>query len=527
MDWYLAPLFGYLVIYAVFFFGPYVAAGRIAWPRKELDRLVKKLRGEVTQAQETAALSNATLHVASLHLAQSESGDGDGTALGHGGMGFADEGALIDPDEAPALAEQRRQRVRRPERPESLRITYNHLLVDETAAYFRARYPVGDFRRFELERLPAYAGYAERLLAARNMAGLFVLFGLLGTMIKLEEVVSEIGTMAQRDTMESSVFLGQMGSIMGNTGGAFLASIYGLALMVGVLVLVGLIDRLIQRHAGHLDHDVQAQLVPALVDLHEAQNPNVSVSDLIAETGALLSGLNQNVGGLTAGMNESLVGLSDRIEKMLSEFDAFSTQYTKLSDLLETLKSSSKNMAGVTHAIDRTARSLDRAGERLRQPIDSFNVELNTTLREHLTTIVEAMERARLAQTELGQQIHEMQAGVVKVSEGLRDDLGEYLDQNRVHNEAIGEAVRAQIDLFEEQRERVERELKQLAEAMKAADSEKMSRTIRELNEQVGGSAALLQRSAKELERAAQALRANDGSTLFGWARQQVHRLQR
>ena len=560
MDLYAPVLFGYGALYAVLFLVPLALAGRVAGGAEERKRLLARLQKEVAQAQRAAA--EVPLPEPVLVGPEGAAGDEpeDGGASGDGAARAGDLAA------EGVVAAQRRQRARRTERPEALTTTYTNVLVNETAAYFRARYPTGDFRTFEMERLPVYAQYAERLLAARNMAGLFVLLGLALTMWKLNVVVADIGGLSSGAEMTSDAFLSQMGALMGNTGNAFESSIFGLALMIAALLLIAVVDRGIQHGLTRHDHEVQQALVPALVDLHEAQNPNLSVSDLIAETGVLLGGLNRTVGGLSGRIDASLGGLSDRIEHMMREFGSFTQEYTKLNDLFVELKGATEGMQGVTRAVNASALSLERAGARLSQPIDDLNkgltrtidglagdfeeslggltrelrqtidglnTGLNRTLRESVSTAVDALHDARLAQDSVAKELHAMQAGVLKTSEGLQTGLDRYLDRSAEHHEQQRERVEQQLALVDGQMEsieahgeRVDRALKAMIDAMKASNPEEMRVVIQKLSGEVQTSATALRKSAHELQGAARAFRTGGDETLFGWTRQQVYGLR-
>ena len=80
---------------------------------------------------------------------------------------------------------------------------YDSPFVEEAVRQIDMAYPSGDYRHFDLVRLPAYAEYTERLSAARNMAGLFVLFGLGITLYRLNHVVGGLSQMAGQGSMNS------------------------------------------------------------------------------------------------------------------------------------------------------------------------------------------------------------------------------------------------------------------------------------------------------------------------------------
>jgi ABC-type transporter Mla subunit MlaD len=550
MELYLVLLLGYLLVYVVAFIVPLIAASGVAGMRGDLARLVERMsenrvaakQASAERARPRAVLVEAASGMEAEELMVEEEGDVGG------------DGEVAPESQAELIEEQQRQRARRTERPEALEAEYANALVKDTAAYFRARYPTGDFRTFAMERLPSYARYAERVLAARNMAGLFVLVGLFGTMLKLNAVVGDIGALSDSAQMTQEDFLGSMGLIMANTGGAFWSSIYGLGLMVLALLVIGIWDRFVQTATYRLDRDVQQQLVPDLVGYHEAVNPNLSVSDLIAETGSILGGLNRTVAGLTHSIDGSLSGLGDRIEQMLQEFGSFTQQYTKLSDLLSKLKEASKEMTGVTKAVERAARGIERTGEAIGQPIADFNRSINDTLRETLSTVVDAMERQRVSHEGLAEQVHQMQAGVQDTTRTLQEQLEAYLGESGEHHRTLSERLNDRLQqlgetsdghhrrmieqlqmhltTFEEQSTRVQQELGEVAQALRAANTQEVARTIEQLNGKVTGSANVLRASADglrtsadQLIRAAEAFQTQgDNGTLFGWARQKTRR---
>ena len=430
------------------------------------------------------------------------------------------------PDSETAAAPSPSDESSAPEHAQALRADYDNTLVAEAAAQLDARYPGGDYRRFEAERLPAYAAYTERLTAARNMAGLFVLCGLLGTMMKLEDVVAEIGGAASVSSMEAEQFLDSMGTIMTDTSGAFLSSIYGLGAMIVALLVVGLLDRtLMQRKFDRLDRVVQDRVIPTLVELQALRAPNLSMADRIRETSTQLDRLNDTVVRLTEGMANTLSDLGDRIETMLDEFGSFHDQYTRLNDIIETLRDSTKSMektAQSLESMEETAQSLREAAGRIKNPIDQLNSDLNSTIKDDLGSKIEEQTKAVKASVEATRQNRQdvigkftkLQREVTRVAGKLERMVDEHLEQNEAHREQV----------------------RRMAEALEAANTQELAGKIEQLHQELGKASKQLDqstdrldesldqldRSTHSLDRAAQHLGDRGSETLFGWVRRGV-----
>jgi ABC-type transporter Mla subunit MlaD len=407
----------------------------------------------------------------------------------------------------------------------TLDATYSSDLVQQATRQLKANYPHGDFRRFDLERMPAYAAYTERLTAARNMAGLFVLFGLLGTMFKLNEVVGEIGGAASGGSMDPAGFLEKMGAIMGNIGGAFDSSIYGLFAMVVVLVVVGLIDRVMQKRFDRLDLVVQGKLIPGLSELQLKRMPNLTVGDLIEETSTLLNRLNGSVKRMTDGMNESLGNLSEEIEGMMHEFGSFTNQQAELQSALTNLKEYTKNVEDVTGAIE-------KAGHHLSNPINRFNQQISQALEQHMATVEQALEAQDDDRKAMKRENKSALADLRSlVSDGVVDPVARYIETMEAHSD---EQRQAMTD--------IEAALKKTAEALKAANSQELTRVLERMDEEVNttakrlsdvtqkmdGSAQRMDGSARELAKASAHLRAASDQpvTAFDWINRNVQRLR-
>ena len=298
------------------------------------------------------------------------------------------------PAEADAPVVPQRQAAERLARLPALRTDYGDGVVQEAVAQIRAQYPDGAYQRFEVERLPSVAAFAERVAAARTMAGLFVLVGLFFTMVRLNGVVGAIADAAGGAAMAPAQFLATMGALMDGIGGAFDSSIAGLGLMVVALAAVGGIDLLAAGRIHRLERAVVHTVVPTLADLHDRLMPSLTLADLLAETGAHLRTLGTTVRGLTAGLDESLAGLGDRIAAMMGDFGAFQDQYANLNDLLKHIGEASTHLRDTTGALKGAAR-------RIGDPLDEFN----KTLLRHLDTVADAVAATRDGFETLGENV--------------------------------------------------------------------------------------------------------------------------
>ncbi len=276
----------------------------------------------------------------------------------------------------------------------ALRMDYGGGVVQEAVDQVRAQFPDGAFQRFETERLPAVATFAERVGAARTMAGLFVLIGLFFTMVRLNGVVGAIADAAGGAAMAPEQFLSTMGALMDGIGGAFDASIAGLGLMVVALVAVGGMDLRASGRLHRLERTVTHELLPGLADLRERIMPNLTLGDLLAETAGHLAVLGTTVRGLTVNLDASLAGLGDRIADMMGDFGSFQHQYAKLDDLLRHIAEAS------THLRD-TMGTLNVAAHHIGDPLDAFN----KTLLRHLETVADSVATTRDGFETLGEQV--------------------------------------------------------------------------------------------------------------------------
>ena len=438
-------------------------------------------------------------------------------------------------------------------RSRTLDTAFDNPLVKQAADQLRVRYPQGNYRNFEIERLPIYATYAERLTAARNMAGLFVLTGLLGTMMELEGLVTNIGGAASKGEMGEDSFLATMGSLMGDMGGAFTSSIIGLAIMLIVLVVIGLLDRIfIQTKLDRLDSTVQSDVVNQLAQLQRIHAPDTSMSDLIDQTGDLLTNFSQAVDDLSDRMVDSLSGLSDEIEEIMQEFRTFRQQHENLNQLISRLRDHTETLNGVTDSIESAGDKLEEAGDTLREPIDDFNKDINETLKEtlnkHIATVNKSLklqEKDRRnandhlvtmkneAETILG-SIQELVKHYLEESDDLTKRVKSHLATVRTQNDeqrrAMTKELEARAEVLSSQAKYIEEALAETATALRAADSQELAAVVDQIDHEMEGTVGEMQdatdrlnatterldRSATSLERAAEALHKRHQNTIMG-----------
>ena len=375
---------GAVALYAAFYVVPLIARGR-ALRLGGLDSLLDALRRDLdTETARPAATLNPPKRLAR------EAAD-ETTRLVE--LDMLD--SRTEPEQRPAeLPVPQKQAAERLARLPALRTDYGAGVVQETVDQIRAQYPDAAYQRFEAERLPSVAAFAERVGAARTMAGLFVLVGLFFTMVRLNGVVGSIADAAGGAAMEPAQFLATMGALMNGIGGAFDSSIAGLGLMVLALAAVGGIDLVAAGRIHRLERAVVHTVVPGLADLHDRLMPSLTLADLLAETGAHLRTLGHTVHGLTASLDDSLAGLGDRIADMMGDFSSFQHQYAKLDDLLKNIGAASTHLAETTGALKGAAR-------RIGDPLDEFN----KTLLRHLETVADAVAATRDGFETLGEQV--------------------------------------------------------------------------------------------------------------------------
>lgn len=508
IPFYIYPVVGYLALYIVCYFVPLVRRVVSKNVRREANELGRRIQLEVQKEKEkkTAGHEGANVDVGE--------GEPDPPVIEGESEAEADEG--VDTKEASGEDDDGGEGLVKGDHiSRTLQSSFNTDIVSQAVQQLRTSYPQGDFRKFDLDRLPAYAAYAERLTAARNMSGMFVLVGLLGTMIKLNTIVQQIGAAAGASTQEATTFLNDMGLIMSNIGGAFLSSIYGLALMIFFLVIIGLFDRRMQGHLDRLDHVINQDLIPGLATLQLMKAPNLSIGDLIKETSILLSGLNSTVNGLTAGMQGSLSKLGEKIESMMQDFGSFQKQYAELNTLIVQLQRHADNIEDVTDAIR-------GAGKTLTNPISEMNHDLNHTIREHMGVVGEAIEESERNRKDLTSEFLSMQKDIQSVLGEVKSLVRTTLENSDEHQQRMAQRVDDQIQIIQAKTESIEFQMEAAAKALEAASSQQLRGILEDLDRGMTSASSKLLESAVELQRASQGIeqRAKTPHSLFEW----VHR---
>ncbi len=337
---------------------------------------------------------------------------------------------------------------------------YGDGVVQEAVDQIRAQYPDGAYPRFEVERLPTVAAFAERVSAARTMAGLFVLVGLFFTMIRLNGVVGAIADAAGGAAMAPAQFLATMGALMNGIGGAFDSSIAGLGLMIAALAAVGAIDLVAAGRILALEKAVTHTVVPGLSDLHGRLVPTITLADLLAETSAHLRTLGHTVSGLTVSLDGSLAGLGDRIAAMMGDFGSFQDQYANLNGLLVSIGEAGTHLRDTTGALKGAAR-------RIGDPLDEFN----KTLLRHLETVADSVAATRDGFETLGEQVAvvagQTDAAVGRVEQSAAGTLG-----------ASQSAQQATLADLARQSAAIEAHFKRLAEALGQASSVRIDQSL-------------------------------------------------
>jgi ABC-type transporter Mla subunit MlaD len=520
-DWFVGVLIGYAVLYLFRFFGPlleYAAAGSFDADLHRLETLVARdaeqrggagaeeerleaLARQLDEAQE--ALSQAHLLAT---VAEGAGELGDLARLRNGEIPPLEQRVRQLQEEMRAVQlTVRRGATSRLENLESLRATYAHPLVQESVRQIAAQYPQSQYQRFELTLLPSFGAYSERLSTARGMAGVFVLLGLLGTMIKLNDVVAGISEFTRSSRMAGSEFLAQMGSLMQDIGGAFSNSIWGVVLMVSMLVLISHVNAGVQRRIGRLDSVVSQKVVPALAEIHNRHLPEFTLADILRSTGDQLGSLDRTVVGLTRGMDQALSGLGTRIGEMLQQFGSYQKQYKQLNDWVGTLDTASAQL-------NRAAGELGRASARVGQPID----DMNRVLQEHLRA-----QAAFQASGHLERLLAEVRESL---EAGRREQEALAAQSMRVSEEALRRAAAAAEALSsgaQAQHRTVEHELREVAAALRASSGKQIGHAVARLNATTEQIAARLDHSAAAFERASGNLSAyGRAPTFFFWLTQ-------
>lgn len=442
------------VAYVVFYLVPLLRALGTLTP-EGLDRLTKQLDEDVATVTAEGRPGRRGKPVADVSTktdsvwASDDDVRLDDSPIGPDADAPSDDDWAEEEEEEEVVSGQR-WATERLNRLDSLQGDYQGI-VKEAVDQVHSQYPDGAYQRFEIERLPAVASFAERVGAARSMAGLFVLLGLLFTMIRLNGVVQEIAQAARGQTLEPEAFLERMGSLMGGIGGAFDSSIYGLMGLVGALVVVGAVDWVAQNRVLRVEQTIVGTVIPKLATLSDRLKPNLTLADLLADTGAHLEELSGTVGSLTGELDVSLSKLGDRIGRMMDDFRSFQDQYARLDDLL-------KHMRQAAQGLDRTAAKLENAAEGVNAPLSKFN----QTLLTHVTSVVEWVDVSRAGFETLSNEMAAVREHSDRLVEGLaraaEDGFGESL---KAHQQAIGSVER--------QATSIERRLEAMIEALDRA----------------------------------------------------------
>ncbi|WP_040605768.1 MotA/TolQ/ExbB proton channel family protein [Salisaeta longa] len=507
IPWYLVPIVGYLLLYAGLYFGPLLWRVTISAPGDAVETLERRIQKEVRKEKKRRAAPNGTTKEEAGMASDESPGDESLNEEAPNEEASYAEGRAFseaDDDRPPSAKDDPTERSLLSRTLES---SFSSRIVQQAVEQLRTKYPHADFRRFELERLPAYAAYDERLTAARNMAGLFVLFGLLGTMIKLNSIVRQIGASAAKNQVAADVFLSDMGNIMADIGGAFDSSIWGLAAMILFLVAIGVLDRWMQKTFDTLDRTIQLEVVPGLSKLQLMQAPNLSIGDLIDETSGLLNKLNHSVEGMTEGMNASLGELATEINKMMQDFGSFQNQYAQLNDLITYLKE-------YTESVDNATSAIKGASHTLANPISQMNHDLNETIREHMGVVGESITASANDRDALIKSFRAVENDLKRQTEEIRTLARASFDAMEGQQSRNEEILEKEIELLAEQSDAVQAELRAVAEALQMANSEQLAEIIAQLKERVdassdtlASSAGALSSSATDISQSAQELR--------------------
>ena len=526
-----AVIAGYLVYYLVKYFWPLLQLRSGPSFERDLDRLKGGVAEGVMEAEE-GLRARVPPGPQAVQVAVSTNGAGDppGPHDADGGV-FEDDGEWADfelegtwsvsdgttiveegdgGDDAPPPQGRpdAREATRRLRNLSPLQADYSDRWVREAATQLRLRFPDGEYHAFDLTLLPSYNAFRERAVAARNAASLFVLFGLLGTMVKLNDVVWEIGGLASASGVTPDDFISGFGALLSDVGGAFMASIVGLVLTIVFVVAVGLVASVVEGRLQRLEDVTVQDVVPELRTLHDIYFPPLTLPDLLERTGEQLSALDGTVRLMNTGMATSLESLGGRIEGMLERFGTFERQYVQLNDLLKDLRQTGTS-------VQSAANKLGAATDKLANPIESFNRELNVTLREH----IDVVKGLQVSNDEEMATFRDLITGQQRTSSDL---------VARIH-----EAVAGDREVIVGSQREVAGQIGELAATIQAMDNAELARVANSLRSSaellqasVNSAASSLERSADTMARAAGGFETHAGPpTFFAWSRSAVHRL--
>ena len=391
-----------------------------------------------------------------------------------------------DPDEATA----------RLENLHLLTADYRHPFVKDAVSYLRAKFPRAEYQHFELEPLPSVSKYLEQVSMARNMAGAFVLLGLLGTMMKLDGVVEQIASLAHTSQMEPQRFLGQMGTLMQGVEGAFFNSILGVLLGVLALVAVGLLNRRVQRRLDRLDHTMSQKVLPGLVNVHNQLMPERTLADLLRGAGDRIDQLDSTVEKMRDRMANTIGSLSGELENMLERFEHYEEHYDLINKQVKALDERGEHLEEQSEQLRDQTERLAEAGDELADPIS----EMNETLQKHLQKVSQLQEDEYLQGV-----LEDIKEALEAERKARKEQLKDVLENNRLDQEELLQTVRTALgEEGEERQQHVEDLLKQNTELreniqeQQAAIQEALDAQNEELSSRLGETADALQASSPQ-----------------------------
>ena len=514
-------LFGYaLALYLPFFLAPYLARVFGNNGRDDLDLLQVKLKAAQARSQSVQAVKpvvSTTPELSDSGRAEDEEGAGDAVAAA--------------PD-ALTLVSQ------------ALQADHTNELVRESAQHIRTQYPTGSYQQYDLTLLPSYNLYSERLSTARALAGVFVLLGLGMTMLRLNGVVGKISTMAASNAaMASEDFIQQMGLMLRGIGGAFSASIAGLFLMVGALVLIAILDRLKQREFSHIERSITQDLIPMLYSIQQRELPAVTMPELLRVTTGQLGSLNEAVEKSVVAMTGEIGGALSSLEAQLTttfqRFGTYEDRYAKLDSVAEQIGQAGRKLATT---IDRMQSSTHKYADFQ----DTLGSLLNTT-RESYTHLGGQLKSSF---SELANQTAALQVSLDDVLRSLQNQMQVQREENLDFQQALRQQMtegvdhaRTQVDLVQAQvkeglagtqaqvqeglmatqvqAERVQQQLERVTAALERASNTRLQASLQQLNDitaHMESGSATLERALRQTQKTP--------PTLFAWTVQGLNRLR-
>ena len=503
--------------------------------RQKRDELEEQEEHSEVEALETRVIPGLEEHCEELNR-KIDALDGETTS----------ETDATDPDEATARLENLKL----------LTADYRHPFVKDAVSYLRAKFPRAEYQHFEVGPLPSVSKYLEQISMARNMAGAFVLLGLLGTMMKLDGVVEQIASLAHTSEMNPQRFLGQMGELMQGVEGAFFNSILGVLLGVFALIVVGLLNRRVQRRLDRLDHTMSQKVLPGLVDVHNQLMPERTLADLLRGAGDRIDQLDGTVEKMQSRMGNTIGSLSGELENMLERFEHYEEHYDLINRQVKALDERGEHLGAQSEKLEEQTEQLADAGDRLAEPIS----EMNETLQKHLQKVSQLQEDEYLQGV-----LEDINEALEAERRARREQLEEVLENNRIDQEELLDTVRTVLDeernerqqqvkdllkqnadlreniqeqqvavqeALDKQHEALSSRLGETADALQASSPQQLSQMLEQLNEASGrlhNSSETLSNTTKELSdrmehssdamtRASQSLdRVARAPTFFAW----------